>query len=181
MAATVEGAKMSLVSGLAALAVVAASPGQDAAAQQQRPEVVERLTACRAVADNAARLACYDAATAALDTAQQQGELVVIDRAAVNQTRRDLFGFDLPTLPRLFGNAQTQELDSIETTLQGASQAGEGRWVFRLADGSSWRQIDSDPVRFQNRAGQEVRVRKASLGSFLLTVGNSRAVRVRRQ
>ena len=112
---------------------------------------------------------------------QQQGELVVIDRAAVNQTRRDLFGFDLPTLPRLFGNAQTQELDSIETTLQGASQAGEGRWVFRLADGSSWRQIDSDPVRFQNRAGQEVRVRKASLGSFLLTVGNSRAVRVRRQ
>ena len=51
VAATVEGAKMSLVSGLAALAVVVASPGQDAAAPQQRPEVVERLTACRAVAE----------------------------------------------------------------------------------------------------------------------------------
>ena len=147
--------------------------------------MLERLVACRNVADNAARLACYDSATAAVDTAQQQGELVVIDRAAVNETRRELFGFDLPTLPRLFanggGNGAAAELNSIETTLESASRNGEGRWVFRLADGGVWRQIDSEPVRFQNRAGQEVHVRKASLGSFMMTIGGSRAVRVRRQ
>lgn len=160
---------------------VAVSAGQAAPQTPQRPEMLERLAACRVVADPTARLACYDGAAAALDNAQQQGELVVIDRAGVNETRRQLFGFDVPTLPRLFGESATADISSIETTLQSASQAGENRWVFRLADGSTWRQIDSDPVRFQNRPGQEVRVRKASLGSFLLTVGSSRAVRVRRQ
>jgi hypothetical protein len=172
---------MSLISGLAALAMAASPAAQTPPPAQQRPETVERLAACRVVADNAARLACYDAAAAALDTAQQQGELVVIDRAQVNETRRQLFGFDMPTLPRLFNGGGGEDLSAIETTLQSASQASENRWVFRLADGSVWRQIDSEPVRFQNRPGQEVRVRKASLGSFLMTVGSSRAVRVRRQ
>lgn len=143
--------------------------------------MLERLAACRVVGDNAARLACYDSAAAALETAQRQGDLVVIDRAQVAETRRQLFGFEMPSLPRLFGDNPTAEIEAIETTLQSASQSGESRWVFRLADGGVWRQIDSEPVRFQNRPGQAVRVRKASLGSFLLTVGNSRAVRVRRQ
>ncbi|RYG15271.1 MAG: hypothetical protein EON96_10910 [Caulobacteraceae bacterium] len=143
--------------------------------------MLQRLVACRDIADGAARLACYDAAAGVIDSAERQGELVVIDRAQADETRRQLFGFSVPTLPRLFGTDGQAEIDAVETTLQSASLVGEGRWVFRLADGAVWRQIDSEPVRFQNRAGQEVRVRKASLGSFLLTVGGSRAVRVRRQ
>jgi len=171
---------MSLISGLAALAAAAALSGQSAPAQE-RPETLERLMACRSVADSVARLACFDAAAGALDTAQQQGELVVMDRAQVNHTRRQLFGFEMPALPQLFGPEGAVEIDSIDSTLQSASLVGEGRWVFRLADGGVWRQIDSERVRFQNRPGQPVRIRKASLGSFLLTVGDSRAVRVRRQ
>ena len=169
---------MSLIAGLAVLAL-AAAPGQ--VQPQQRPEMLERLTACRTVTPDAARLACYDAAAAAFDSAERQGEVVVIDRAAVDETRRQLFGFELPTLPRLFSGEMVDDLDSIETTLERASRPSENRWVFRLADGSVWRQIDSEPVRFENRPGQPVRVRKASLGSFLMTVGGSRAVRVRRQ
>lgn len=148
---------------------------------QSRPEMLERLTACRSVPAAEARLACYDAAAAALDAAERQGELVVIDRVAVEETRRQLFGFELPTLPRLFSGGEAEELAAIETTLASAVRTGENRWVFRLSDGSVWRQIDSEPLRFQNRAGQEVRVRRASLGSYLMTIGGSRAVRVRRQ
>lgn len=172
---------MSVISALAVLAVAVSSPPQAAPTAQQRPEMLERLAACRTVADSAARLACYDSAAAALDTAQQQGDLVIMDRAGVNETRRQLFGFELPPLPNLFGGDTTAELDSIETTLTSAARTSENRWVFRLADGSIWRQVDSDPVSFRNQSGQEVRVRKASLGSFLLNVGGSRAVRVRRQ
>lgn len=171
---------MSLIAQFAAMAAASTLSGQTVPVQD-RPETLERLMACRTVADNAARLACFDAAAGALDNAQQQGELVVMDRAQVNQTRRQLFGFEMPALPQLFGADSAVEIDSIDTTLQSASLAGEGRWVFRLADGSVWRQIDSERVRFENRPGQPVRVRKASLGSFLLTVGGSRAVRVRRQ
>ncbi len=169
---------MSLIIGLAA-ATLATAPGQTP--PQQRPEMLERLTACRAVTGDAARLACYDAAAAAFDSAERQGELVVIDRAAVDETRRQLFGFEMPTLPQLFGAGAGEDLDSIETTLERAALSGENRWIFRLADGSVWRQIDSERVRFRNSPGEPVRVRKASLGSFLMTVGDSRAVRVRRQ
>jgi nucleoside phosphorylase len=171
---------MSLISGLAALAA-ASTLSTQAAVPQERPETLERLMACRGIADNAARLTCFDTAAGALDTAQRQGDVVVIDRAGVAETRRQLFGFEMPSLPRLFGPEGAVEIDSIESTLQSASLVGEGRWVFRLADGTVWRQIDTERVRFTNRPGQTVRVRKATLGSFLLTVDDSRAVRVRRQ
>ena len=172
---------MSLISGLAAVAAASVLSGQSAPVQD-RPEALARLMACRDVADSAARLACFDAAAGALDAAEREGEVVVIDRAGVAETRRQMFGFEMPTLPRLFGNSDAvPEVDSIETTLQSAAFTGEGRWVFRLEDGSVWRQIDSERVRFRNRPGEAVRVRKASLGSFLLTVDGSRAVRVRRQ
>ncbi len=171
---------MSLLTSLAAVAAASALSGQTEPAQA-RPETLARLMACRGIADNTARLTCFDTAAGALDTAERSGDVVVIDRAGVAETRRQLFGFAMPSLPRLFGPEGAVELDSIESTLQSASLVGEGRWVFRLADGSVWRQIDSERVRFQNRPGQPVEVRKASLGSFLLTVGDSRAVRVRRQ
>lgn len=172
---------MSFISGLAAVAAASVLSGQSAPLQD-RAEPLARLMACREVADSAARLACFDAAAGALDTAEREGEVVVFDRAGIAETRRQLFGFEMPTLPRLFGNADTApEIESIETTLQSAAFTSEGRWVFRLEDGSVWRQIDSERVRFRNRPGEAVRVRKASLGSFLLTVDGGRAVRVRRQ
>lgn len=171
---------MSLISSLTAVVAAATLSGQ-AVPAQERPETLARLMACRSVADSAARLACFDTAAGALDSAQQQGELVVMDRAQVNQTRRQLFGFEMPALPQLFGPEGAVQIEAIDSTLQSAALVGEGRWVFRLADGGVWRQIDSERVRFQNQPGQPVRIRKASLGSFLLTVGDSRAVRVRRQ
>lgn len=165
-------------SALAAVAAVAALSG--AAAPQDRPEAFERLTACRSITDGPQRLTCYDAAVVALDTAQRQGEVVVVDRAQATEASRRQFGFAMPTLPRLFGAAEG-EVDSIETTLQGATELADGSWVFRLADGSVWRQVDRDRASFRNRPGEPVRVRKASMGSFLLTVGNAGALRVRRQ
>ncbi len=171
---------MSIISGLAAIAAIAALSGQ-ATPPQQRAETLSRVTACRAISDGAARLTCYDTAVSALDSAERQGEVVVMDRAQIGEARRQLFGFEMPAMPRLFGAEGPASLDSIETTLQSATQVADNRWVFRLADGGVWRQIDSDPLRFRPRQGDAVRVRKASMGSFLMTVGDSRAVRVRRQ
>ena len=166
--------------------LLAAGLSSPVAAQQSaataRPELLSRLVGCRQVADSTARLACYDAAASALDSAERQGDVVVVDRAQVSAARRQLFGFDLPAMPNLFDRgARPESLDAIETTLTRAVLAGEGKWVFTLADGSVWRQIDSERVTFQNRPGETVRVRRASLGSYQLVVGHSRAVRVRRQ
>lgn len=151
-----------------------------------RSALLSALSQCRQITTDADRLACFDRAASALDTAERQGEVVVMERSQIREARRQLFGFDVPALPGLFNrggeNAQAEpEVDSVETTLVSAGQNVEGKWTFRLADGSEWRQIDSAPVRFQNRQGTEIRVRRAALGSYLLTAGKSRAVRVRRQ
>lgn len=172
---------MSLILNLTAIASATILSSQAVEAPQQRHQTLEQLAACRAITDGAARLNCYDAAAAAVDSAQRQGELVVIDRAQAEGTRRQLFGFDAAALPRLFGGGEAADIQAIETTLESATQGYDGRWVFRLADGGVWRQVDTERVRFQNRPGQAVGVRKAALGSFLMTVGDSRAVRVRRQ
>lgn len=163
-----------------AVAVIA-GPAAAQTATASRPELLTRLVGCRAVSDSAARLACYDQTTEALDAAERQGQVVVVDRAQVTAARRQLFGFQLPSITLFDQGEAAEPINQIETTLTRAVMVGEGRWLFTLADGTAWRQIDSESVNFRNRAGEAVRVRKATLGSYLLTTGGSRAVRVRRQ
>lgn len=169
-----------------AVSLAGAGPAASQTAQSspaaERAVSLTRVVECRGIVEVQGRLACYDAAVAALDTAEREGDLVVVDRAQVSAARRQLFGFELPSLPAIFERgAAPDRIDSIETTLTHATLVGEGRWVFTLADGSAWRQIDVERVRFRNREGEDVRVRRAALGSYLLTVDGSRAVRVRRQ
>ena len=73
---------MSLISGFSALVAASLLSGQTVPTQE-RPEALTRLMACRPIADSAARLACFDAAAGALDTAERAGDVVVIDRAGV--------------------------------------------------------------------------------------------------
>lgn len=146
-----------------------------------RPELFKGLVACRAMQDAAARLACFDTAVASLDDAERDGDIVMIDRARASAARRQMFGIDLPSMSDLFGRGDDAEpISEIQTTLVRASSAGGGSWVFALADGTTWRQINSTPVRVSDRAGQNVRIRRGAVGSYLLTVGNSQAMRVRR-
>lgn len=148
----------------------------------ERSPLLSEVARCRTITPDAVRLACFDHAAGALDAAERQGEVVVVDRGQIREARRQLFGFEMPALPSMFGRDEAEaKIDAVETTLLSAGQGLDGKWLFRLADGSEWRQIDSDPVRFQNRTGMDVRVRRASLGSYQLTAGRSRAVRVRRQ
>lgn len=147
---------------------------------QTEPRILLQLGECAGIQDDRTRLACFDARFSELQTARNQGDVVIVDRDGLSQARRQFFGFQVARLPSLFGDEQ-QALQAIETTLARARREGDGRWVFHLADGAEWRQIDSDPVRFRNAPGQPVRVRSATMGSYQMTIGDSRAVRVRRQ
>lgn len=171
------------VSGLALAATVLAVPigahAQDAATA--RPALLEGLLACRAITATDARLACFDAAAAAFDTAEQQGEVTVIDRVQARETRTRLFGLDLDTA-NLFGRLrQDDPVDAIETTLTSGRQDGRGQWTFVLADGSTWRQIDMERVTSRVAPGAPVRIRQGAVGSYLLSVGGARSVRARRE
>lgn len=153
-------------------------------AQNGSPSIVAQLRQCQTIAENTARLACFDQGMAAFSAAQSSGELAVIDRAQVRETRRQLFGFEAPDLSRIFssGEAGVEEvIDSVETTLVRAERGNDGRWQFQLADGSRWHQTSNDRYQVVNREGEAVRIRRASLGSYLMSVGRSRGIRVQRQ
>ncbi|MGO4408823.1 MULTISPECIES: hypothetical protein [unclassified Brevundimonas] len=169
--------------GLATIAILLLSmPSYAQNFATNRSPLLEQVARCRQITSDVERLRCFDNAAGALDAAERQGEVVVVDRGQIREARRQLFGFELPSLPPMFSRDEADEkIDAVETTLLSAGQGADGKWLFRLADGSEWRQIDSDPVRFQNREGMEIRVRRASLGSYQLTAGRSRAVRVKRQ
>jgi hypothetical protein len=176
-------ARLLTVSGLILAAAAFAAPmtghAQDAATV--RPALLEDLLACRSITATDARLACFDVAAAAFDTAEQQGEVTVIDRVQARETRARLFGLDLATA-NLFGRLrQDDPVDAIETTLTSGRQDGRGQWTFVLADGAIWRQIDMERVTARVAPGAAVRIRQGAVGSYLLSVGGARSVRVRRE
>jgi hypothetical protein len=136
------------------------------------------LTECRKLPDSE-RLNCYDRQVAALEDAERRRDVVIVDRAEVQRTRRSLFGLTLPSL-KLFGNDRNEpEFQQIETTLSGASQSG-GQWLFALSDGTRWIQSDSNQLARTPKAGQSIRIRKGAMGSYLANIAGQLAIRVRR-
>lgn len=171
---------------LLGIGLVSVALGAQTAAAQNASDVhisprFAALNQCQSIRDTTERLACFDLAARDINAAMRAGELVVIDRAQAEEASRQNFGSSIATVDRLMPPRDGQRIDAIETTLVRASQIADGRWVFVLADGSVWNQIDTDRARLRPSPGTPVRVRRALLGSFLLTVGDSAAFRVRRQ
>ncbi|HYD12519.1 MAG TPA: hypothetical protein VEC11_06705 [Allosphingosinicella sp.] len=149
-----------------------------------RPESFEALVRCRAITEDAARLACFDRAVAALQAAQERRDVVMVDRQQVREGRRRLFGLALPRIP-IFGGGDDDErdedqVDTVEGVVASASQDGLGHWVVALQDGAVWMQVDNNTLALRPRAGQRVVINRGALGSFMMRVNNQPGIRVRR-
>lgn len=164
-------------------AAVGAAALLSTAAQAQTPGagLVERLAACRAIGADAERLACFDAAAGALEAARAEGQVVILDREEVAETQRRTFGLDINALNPFARDGGVEEIEQVASTLRESRQVGAGRrWVFTLEDGSTWRQVDDERLRVDPRAGMAVEIRRASMGSYLMSVDGARSIRVRR-
>lgn len=144
------------------------------------PDAFSALRTCRAVTADTARLACFDQAARALDEGEAKGDLIVVDRTEIQDTRQRLFGLDVPNVRLLDRFGGQGQVEAIESTLTRAHQASRGEWVFELADGSIWRQVDTERLSGRAQAGATVRVRRAALGSYFINIGDARALRARR-
>lgn len=134
------------------------------------------------MADATARLACYDAATGALESAERAGDVVVVDRAQVQEAQRAAFGFNF-RMPTIFAGGgegkATAEIETLETTATSASQIG-GKWYITLADGAVWYQIDNTRVPRAPKPGSKIVIKRAAMGSFFLSVDGQRSMRAKR-
>lgn len=165
------------------LTCLASAPALSQEAAPARPEWIGNLVECRRIADIETRVACYDRQVDRFDQAERRGDVVVVDRKQVAETRRSLFGLRLPRLA-IFGRddqpAAAPPIREVETTLQNAVEGRDGRWTFVLADGARWRQSEGRPLSYRPKAGQKIRIREAAMGSYLANIENKVAIRVAR-
>lgn len=153
-----------------------------AAAEPPRPAALDALTACRSIADDAGRLACYDRAAAALAASVEKKEVVVIDQQEVRKTRRSLFGFSLPKLT-LFGNEDEgaedrpdkAEFAEIESKVVSLRKLRSGHYSFTIEDGAVWQTTEYGSIL--PKVGDKVTIKKGTLGGYFIIFANSRAVR----
>jgi hypothetical protein len=164
------------VSGLAALLLATSAATREPPAGPP-PPIVQGLLACRAIADSAQRLACYDRASGAVAQAIEKHDLVVLDRERATAAKRSVFGFSTPGFAGLLGGG---ELSQIEGTVAGARQNADGGWTIQLADGSIWSQTDDTPVALEPRKGDKVTVKRGALGSYYVKLGSQPGFKARR-
>jgi hypothetical protein len=163
-----------LAGAIAALLTAPAGAQQSPVAAPQVNSVVH----CRSEVNDQARLRCFDQAVAALALATEQGEVFVVNREEVRRTRRSLFGFALPDLPFFRGDkSQEEEQQEVIAKIKTAREIGYGKWMIELETGAMWQTTESRSNMPTPRAGRQVRIKKAALGSYMLSVEGAPSVR----
>jgi len=143
------------------VAGVAAGPAR---AAEEAPAVLKKLQQCREITQDAARLACFDAAAAALDASVKAKEVVVVDREALRERKKK--GFGLPFTDRtVFGAAAGPEAREVTGKITGLQLAGD-LYVVTLEDGAVWRTTESSFIA--PRLGSKVTIKRGTLGSFMM-------------
>jgi len=161
-----------------ALATPALAKGKDE--KIAPPPVYQAVVDCREISDSAQRLACFDRTVGVMASATAGKDLVVLDRAAMRETRKGLFGFNLPKL-KLFGGGSEDERDEvkeIEAGIAGLGSASDGYPIFVLDDGGRWKQTEGRNI--YAKVGDRIKIKRALLGSYMAMVGKKAGVRVMR-
>ncbi len=171
----------------ALLAVTLAAGPMTALAKKPKPpetaraKALEDLSHCRTIAEDQARLACFDQAAAAFDEAEKAGDIVVVDRAQAHEVKRQAFGLNLNGALGIFDRGlHADKVDNVTVTVAKAEQSPTGKWIVTTTEGQVWRQIDSDPLDEAPRPGEQAVISQGSLGSFFFKVGHDRAMRAHR-
>jgi hypothetical protein len=163
--------------------LLASGAALDAARAPKTPPAspaVDALAACRAIGDNVARLACYDQASARFAEAVSKGEVIVMDKQEVRQTRRSLFGFTLPRIALFRGDEGGEsEQDEIEAVITSATGLGYDKYRMRIED-AVWETTEAAPTINPPRAGQKIVIKRGALGNYFLRIDGQKAVRGRR-
>ena len=153
------------------------------------------LSRCLAITDIAQRVQCYDAIA---QSQVQSGEAPAPTRApaaepaapAVQaQSAPRAAPAPSPALPT-FGlsaaqreaqrNPSEREADEMTASVTAARQVGAGYWRFELSDGTVWELTETRRNFRIPRAGDDIKIRRGSLGAFYLDADNQPVLRIRR-
>ncbi|HWY13711.1 MAG TPA: hypothetical protein VNX86_01060 [Rhizomicrobium sp.] len=172
-----------------------------ARAQAPTQDLLEALGRCATIADDHARLACYDAMSPRLkDALAAPPASLPGNRAPTAEEERSWFGFDLgnlfganpaqQTTPQQFGSDRLPEtkakeetaalaVDSITAGVSEFAYNPVGKFILFLDNGQVWKQIEGDVDRavFRKPAkDNKVTISRGFIGSYNLTINDSAKV-----
>jgi hypothetical protein len=150
------------------------------------------LSRCLAISDKEARLTCYDTIARTEQSAAVPGRAPGSEAAAAGPAPAT--PAPVPAIapnPRAefgFGAAEREErravdqrqIDEIIVRVKEAREVGAGYWQFVMDDGSIWRLAETRAAFRVPRPSDQVRLIRASLGSYLLIFRNQPSLRIRR-
>ena len=165
-----------------AAVVLAAAASSNAAGQvpAQTPVSVANLIACRSNPDPDARLRCYDAMVTNFSQAVGSGAVVVLDREGMAKAKRELFGISQLRLGKLLGGDALPEEKELNATIRSATATGFAHWVLTLDTGARWRTTEPLVRQADPRPGQKVRIRRGTMGNYMLQIEGGRYTRAAR-
>jgi hypothetical protein len=151
-----------------ALAGTLLCAGNAQAADEAVPKSIE---ACASLLRESERLACYDAAVAALMSGTESSGV----------SAENMFGATSATSQRNPGvrDVKREELKQISGTVTSLRRTDDGMIVVELDNGQVWRQQDSD-VRMMLATGDTVTIVRASMGTFRIADKSGRFSRFKR-
>lgn len=144
--------RSTLIPGCAILVLGSTTLG---AKEREAPKEVDAVYACRAIPGASERLACFDAAAAALAAAVETNAVAFDDGK---------------------GRPDFEELD---TTIERAGQLASGRWSFVLADGRRWVQIEDETLYIPPKRGDRFLIKRGIAGNFRANIEGRRAIRIK--
>jgi hypothetical protein len=162
-----------------------------AAAQAASSDAVQR---CAGIADDRARLACYDslfgrpaapepAVASSVAEAPAAGAAAataaVAPAAAPSNPAADFGLSEAAKRAREPEQSREQFPDSVTGTIAKIGRKPAGEFVVTLENGQVWTQLQVD-VRARVAVGDTVTIKKAALGSYMLVTASRYATRVRR-
>lgn len=137
--------------------------------------VPPELVACATVKRSAERLACYD---------QSMGRLLAgeVDSTHTAPAHESMFGAKTSLTPATQPEQapmQREELSSLTARITALHSDAEGRNIFELDNGQTWRQTSGSTVLLL-KVGDVVTISRAALGSFRLATPTGRTAKVSR-
>ena len=166
-----------IIGATVALALLTGTPAfaQDS---ETGTDYLEALRACSTIMADDERLACFDSAVTEVIALRDSGEIQVVDKEDIRETRRGLFGFSLPKLG-VFGDSDDEADTVLQSTITNLRQIRSDLWEIEIAEGSVW-QVSNAPRRFKPRVGGEVELEKAAMSSYWLRADGQLGVKARR-
>jgi hypothetical protein len=158
---------------------LAVSYSLPAFASDSKKSPLDEIYKCINITEGEDRLACFDASVASLQMKEEKKELLAIDAEQAREIERDSFGLSLPSLPKigLFSRGSDADGEKIDDTqiynVKSYRKTHRGLIVV-MQNGHVWQQSNSNDPGWIPKGDLVAKIKKASLGSFFLTLENEK-------